>query len=169
MKKKWIAAIAVAAVLLVGGACLLLLNPWETQIDVACTGWLMPEDGTAARAVPVTIQGQWRHYVWGNGEDAFLGGYDGGIFLDGERLASNLHFPDGSSAYTCLKDADRNLVLLANRKLQYILVRLPCDSADGGAMARLVVPAASQAEADAVLAVIESQPDYIAYWQDDFS
>ena len=108
--------------------------------------------GTAARAVPVTIQGRWRHYVWGNGEDAFLGGYDGGIFLDGERLASNLPFPDGSSAYTCLKDMDRNLVLLANRKLQYMLVRLPWDSADGGAMARLVVPAASQAEADAVLA-----------------
>ena len=64
---------------------------------------------------------------------------------------------------------DRNLVLLANRKLQYMLVRLPCASADGGAMARLVVPAASQAEADAVLAVIEAQPDYIAYWQDDFS
>ncbi len=168
MKIKWIVVIAVAAVILVGGACL-LLNPWETQMDVVCTGWLMPEDGTAAKAVPVIIQGRWRHYVLGNGEDAFLGGYDGGIFLDGERIVSNLPFPDDSSAYTCLKDADRNLVLLANRKLQYILVRLPCNSADVSAMTRLVVPAASQAEADALLAVIESQPDYIAYWQDDFS
>lgn len=165
-----------AAVLVVLGLVLGLQQIlFPNRLEKTYQGMLLYADGSAPEAVTVTVQGTYTASSTISQEETFLGGEDGGLFVNGMLLARNVPFSETTSDYCCIRDDNTHVLLSAEKEMNNVVAEFWYDQEAGaivpegeGQLCLLLAPAADEAEAEEKVEAFLALPE-TKLWLPEFT
>lgn len=148
-------AICLTLVLLAGWY--LLTQPIKKELDLVQSGYLFSQSGEE-RSCSLRIQGTYFRYPFRPESDNFSPGYDGGFWLDDQKLfQSHVGFPEADSDYMRIGSDSWDAII--KREMETLVISTTLDDQP----ILVIAPANTREEAMQLLKALPEQYADIAY------